>query len=59
MKKNPNPKQQSQPQSSSISGIQKAALLMIALNVDTASEVLKYLDTAEVELISTEITKAK
>ena len=42
-----------------ISGAQKAALLLIALNVDTASEVFKYLDAAEVEQISTEITKVK
>jgi flagellar motor switch protein FliG len=45
--------------SGEISGTQKAALLMIALNVETASEVFKYLDTAEVEIISTEITKVK
>ncbi len=42
-----------------ISGVQKAALLMIALNVETASEVFKFLDSAEVELISTEISKVK
>lgn len=42
-----------------ISGAQKAALLMIALNVETASEVFKYLDAAEVEQISTEISKVK
>ena len=42
-----------------ISGVQKAALLMIALNVETASEVFKYLDAAEVEMISTEISKVK
>lgn len=42
-----------------ISGAQKAALLMIALNVETASSVFKYLDAEEVELISTEITKVK
>lgn len=44
---------------SDITGAQKAALLMIALNVETASEVFKYLDSTEVELISTEITKVK
>ena len=32
---------------------------MIALNVDSASEVFKYLDASEVELISTEISKVK
>ncbi|MGE5499341.1 MAG: flagellar motor switch protein FliG [Syntrophothermus sp.] len=42
-----------------ISGSQKAALLMIALNVDTASAVFKYLDPMEVESISAEITKVK
>ena len=42
-----------------ISGVQKAALLMIALNVETASEVFKFLDATEVELISTEISKVK
>ena len=36
---------------SDISGIQKAALLMIALNVETASQVLKFLDPADIELI--------
>ncbi len=42
-----------------ITGVQKAALLMIALNVESASEVFKYLDAGEVELISTEISKVK
>ncbi len=42
-----------------ITGAQKAALLLIALNVETASEVFKFLDSAEVELISTEISKVK
>jgi flagellar motor switch protein FliG len=42
-----------------ISGAQKAALLLIALNVEAASEVFKYLDTTEVESISTEISKVK
>ncbi|QQS35476.1 MAG: flagellar motor switch protein FliG [Ignavibacteriales bacterium] len=44
---------------SDITGAQKAALLMIALNVETASSVFKYLDAEEVELISTEITKVR
>ena len=44
---------------SDITGAQKAALLLIALNVETASTVFKYLDGEEVELISTEITKVK
>ncbi len=42
-----------------ISGAQKAALLLIALNIDSAAEVFKYLDSSEVEIISTEITKVK
>ena len=45
--------------STDITGAQKAALLLIALNVETASTVFKYLDGEEVELISTEITKVK
>lgn len=44
---------------SEISGAQKAALLLIALDVETASAVLKYLDVAEVEIISAEITRVK
>ncbi len=40
-------------------GIQKAALLMIALNVENAAEVFKHLDAGEVEMISTEISKVK
>ena len=32
---------------------------MIALDVETASEVFKYLESTEVELISTEISKVK
>ncbi len=44
---------------SDISGAQKAALLMIALDVETAAEVFKYLDSTEVEIISTEISKVR
>ncbi|MGE5363017.1 MAG: flagellar motor switch protein FliG [Bacteroidota bacterium] len=44
---------------SEISGAQKAALLMIALNVETAAQVFKYLDPAEVEQISAEISKVR
>lgn len=44
---------------SDITGIQKAALLMIALNVENASSVFKHLDPAEVELISAEISRVK
>ncbi len=42
-----------------ISGVQKAALLLIALNVETAAEVFKFLDVNEVEQISTEISRVK
>jgi flagellar motor switch protein FliG len=44
---------------SDLNGLQKAALLMIALKVEIASEVFKYLDANIVEQISTEITKVK
>jgi flagellar motor switch protein FliG len=40
-------------------GLQKAALLMVALKIETAAEVFKYLDPSIVETISTEITKIK
>ena len=42
-----------------IPGAQKAAMLIIALNVENASEVFKHLDTSEVEMISTEISKVR
>jgi len=42
-----------------LKGPQKAALLMIAMDVETASEVFKYLDPSEVEQISAEITQVK
>jgi flagellar motor switch protein FliG len=42
-----------------ISGVQKAALLLIALNIETASMVFKYLDPEQVEKISAEITRVK
>jgi flagellar motor switch protein FliG len=45
--------------SSDVTGVQKAALLLIALNIENAAEVFKHLDTAEIELISTEISKVK
>jgi flagellar motor switch protein FliG len=41
--------------SSQLTGKQKAALLMISLEVDTASELFKHLDPAEVERITIEI----
>ncbi len=42
-----------------LSGYQKAALLMIALNVETASVLFKYLDPSDVEAISAEISQVK
>ncbi len=44
---------------SRITGAQKSALLLIGLSVEIAAEVFKYMDAAEVEIISTEISKAK
>lgn len=42
-----------------INAIQKAALLMISLDIETAAAVLKYLDPEQVEKISAEITRVK
>ncbi|MCX6151024.1 MAG: flagellar motor switch protein FliG [Ignavibacteriales bacterium] len=42
-----------------LSGLQKSALLMIALDTDSASQVFKSLDPADIELISAEISKVK
>ncbi len=42
-----------------VSGVQKAAMLMVALNVEAASAVLKYLDPSDIEVISAEITRVK
>lgn len=42
-----------------INGVQKAALLLISLNVETASSAFKYLDHEQVERISAEISKIK
>ena len=44
---------------SGLSGAQKAAILLIALDVDVAADVFKYLDASEVEQISTEISKVR
>lgn len=55
----PNPKAGKKDQYQDLKGLQKAALLMIALDVDTASQVLKYIDPMDVEMISAEITKVK
>lgn len=45
--------------SSDLTGIQKAALLLIALNVDAASAVFKHLDPNDVEQISAEISQSR
>lgn len=45
--------------SSGINGVQKAALLMIALDVDIASEVFKHLDPIDVEQISAAISQVR
>jgi flagellar motor switch protein FliG len=42
-----------------VSGIQKAAMLMVALNVEAAAAVLKQLDPADVEILTAEISKVK
>lgn len=52
-------REKQQQNTSGLSGIQKAALLMIALDVETAAEVFKYLDAADVEMISAEITQVR
>ncbi len=44
---------------SKFNGLKKSALLMVALDVDAASSVFKYLDQSLVESITTEITKVK
>lgn len=45
--------------SDDVTGVQKAAMLMVALNVEAASAVLKHLDPADVEYLTTEISKVK
>ena len=42
-----------------LTGVQKAALLMIALDVETAAEVFKYLEAGDVEQISAEISQVR
>lgn len=42
-----------------ITGLQKAAMLMVALNVEAASAVLKHMDPTDVELITAEISRVK
>ncbi len=44
---------------SKYNGLQKAAFLLIALKVDVAAEVMKYIDSSYVETLSAEITKSK
>jgi len=46
-------------QTHNLNGVQKAALLMIALEVETAAEVFKYLEAADVEQISAEISQVR
>ena len=54
-----NDKLQLKPLSEEVTGLQKAAMLMVALNVEAASAVLKHLDAADVEFLTTEISKVK
>ncbi len=42
-----------------LNGLQKAALLMIAMDVEVASEVFKQLDPADIEVISAEISQVR
>ncbi|MCX6169906.1 MAG: flagellar motor switch protein FliG [Ignavibacteriales bacterium] len=42
-----------------ITGVQKAAMLMVAMNVEAAAAVLKHLDPNDVEYLSAEISKVK
>lgn len=42
-----------------LTGLQKAALLLIALNVENASQVFRSLDPMDVEAISTEISRVR
>jgi flagellar motor switch protein FliG len=42
-----------------VSGIQKAAMLMVALNIEAASAVFRYLDPVDIESLSAEITKVR
>jgi len=44
---------------SEVTGIQKAALMMVALNIEAAASVFKFLDPVDVELLSAEISKVK
>ncbi len=44
---------------SEVTGIQKAALMMVALNIEAAASVFKFLDPSDVELLSAEISKVK
>lgn len=44
---------------SEVSGVQKAAMLMVALNIEAASGVFKFLDPVDIETLSAEITKVR
>ncbi len=45
--------------STDLTGSQKAALLLIALDIENASQVFKFIEPGDVEMISAEITKVK
>ncbi len=45
--------------STGLTGLQKAAILLIALDVEVAAEVFKHMDPYDVEMLSTEITKMR
>lgn len=59
MKMKPNNKLALADAKEEVTGLQKAAMLMVALNVEAASSVLKHLDPADVEMITAEISKVK
>jgi flagellar motor switch protein FliG len=54
-----NDKQLSKDVKEEVTGLQKAAMLMVALNVEAASAVLKHMDPVDVEMITAEISKVK
>jgi flagellar motor switch protein FliG len=47
------------PEFAKLTGLQKSALLMIALDVDSSAELLKNIDAEDVEAISSEISQVK
>lgn len=46
-------------QKEDVTGLQKAAMLMVALNIEAASAVIKHLDPVDVEILTAEISKVK